>query len=72
MNSQVTWDLSHIQQVNNYLIIKGEQLFKSSLDKERVYRACYALPSDPEQMDDWLDKHLNEKEAEQLFEFIFA
>ena len=72
MHSQVNWNPGHIQQINNFLIIKGEQLFTSSIGSERVYRACYALPSDPKLMDDWVDKHLDEKEASKLFEFIFS
>lgn len=70
MNNEITWKEPDIQRVNNFLLIKGSQLFKSGHDSDRIYRACYALPSDPKEMDDWVDKHLNETETEALYEFI--
>jgi len=71
MNKVVTWKQSDIQKVNNFLVIKGSHVLKSGHNPDRVYRACYALPSSPNEMDDWVNKHLDETEAEALFEFIF-
>lgn len=70
MNKKMSWQPTDIQLVNNFLIIKGSELFKSSHDPNRVYRACYALPSDPHLMDDWVSTHLSENEAAELFEFL--
>ena len=71
MNENTSWKSTDIHKVNNYLIIKGNQLLKASNDPGRVYRACYALPSDPDKMNDWVYRHLNETEAQQLFDFCF-
>lgn len=72
MNEYTSWKFSDIQMVNNYLIIKGNQLIKSSSNPDRVYRACYALPSDPDKMNDWVNIHLNEKEAQELYNHLFS
>ena len=66
------WTANHIQDVNNFLVIKGDQLFKSVNSSDRIYRACYALPSDPAEMDDWASKHLQEGEAIELYSHIFS
>ena len=71
MNEHTPWKSTDIQMVNNFLIIRGNQLIKSSHDPNRVYRACYALPSDPDKMDDWVSRHLDENEAQELYHFCF-
>lgn len=72
MHQEITWKPADIQRVNNYLIIKGNRFLKSSHDPDSVYRACYALPSDPAKMDDWVSKHLDEKEAQVLLDYLFS
>ena len=69
MNALTSWKPTDIQMVNNYLIIKGNRLFKAGDDPDRVYRACYALPSDPDKMNDWVNIHLNEIEEQELYDF---
>jgi len=71
MNQHASWKSTDIQKVNNYLIIKGNQLLHASNEPDRIYRACYALPSDPDKMNDWVNIHLNENEAEALYDFCF-
>jgi hypothetical protein len=71
MNEYTSWKSNDIQKVNNFLIIKGNKLLRASNDPERVYRACYALPSDPDKMNDWVYRHLNENEAQELYDFCF-
>jgi len=71
MNEEFTWRSADIQRVNNYLIIKGDELFNSSRDSDDIYRACYALPSDPKMMDDWIYKHLDDNQAKVLYDFLF-
>jgi len=68
MNQPISWKSTDIQKVNNYLIIKGNQLLKTGDNAERVYRACYALPSDPDKMNDWINIHLNENEEQELYD----
>jgi hypothetical protein len=72
MSLKITWKLADIQRVNNYLIIKGREFLKSGDDPNSVYRACYALPSDPNEMDDWVSIHLDEDEAQVLYDFLFS
>lgn len=72
MNEVITWKSADIQRVNNYLIIKGNQLFKSTSDPKAIDRACYGLPSDPDMMDDWVRKYLDENEAKALYEYLFT
>jgi hypothetical protein len=69
---QITWKAADIQRVNNYLIIKGSQILKSNHHPDSVYRACYALPSKPDRMDEWVCTHLDENEAQILYDFIFS
>ncbi len=69
MNANISWKLTDIQMVNNFLIIKGNRLLKAGDDPERVYRACYALPSDPDKMNEWINVHLNESEEQELYDF---
>lgn len=68
MNAYTSWKPTDIQMVNNFLIIKGNRLLKGGDDPEKVYRACYALPSDPEKMNDWVNIHLNETEEQELYD----
>ena len=70
MNKEIIWKSADIQRVNNYLIIKGNQFLKSGANQNSVYRACYALPSDPGEMNDWVSKHLDENEARELYDFL--
>ncbi|MGD2118085.1 MAG: hypothetical protein PVG66_06990 [Chromatiales bacterium] len=70
MSSNINWTQASIQQVNNYLIIMGDQLLKSGRGMDSVYRACYALPSNPNEMDAWCDEWLNQESQKSLFEFI--
>jgi len=68
---EITWKPADIQRVNNYLIIKGNQTLRSSHDADGIYRACYALPSDPNKMNEWVNNHLDENEAKVLYNFLF-
>ena len=72
MNRTVSWKTEDIHKVNNFLIIKGNDFFDANNDPDYVYRACYSLPSSPEKMEDWISTHLDEKQAEELYEYIFS
>ena len=68
----MNWKLADIQRVNNLLIIKGNDLLNSSVDPNRITRACYELPSNPENLDTWVKKHFNEDEAQKLYNLIYS
>lgn len=70
MSNDINWTQATVQQVNNYLIIMGDKLLKSGRGIESVYTACYALPSEPSEMNAWCNAWLNEEGRKKLFEFI--
>ena len=70
MRNNINWTQATVQLVNNYLIIMGDQLLKSGRGIESVYTACYALPSEPSEMNTWCNEWLNEEGRKKLFEFI--
>ena len=70
MNNRFSWKNEDIQNTNNFLIIRGYKFCTSTVDPEYVNRACYALPSSPDKMDDWVYRHLTHTQAQELYNFI--
>lgn len=70
MNKNKNWKTADIAQVYNFLLISGDQVLKSGRGIESVHQACYALPSDPAEMDEWCNQWLDEKGIEKLYLYI--
>ena len=70
MINNINWTQASVQLANNYLIIMGDQLLKSGRGIESVYTACYALPSEPSEMNVWCNEWLNEEGRKKLFALI--
>jgi hypothetical protein len=71
MINDINWTQDSIQKVNNLLIIMGNEILNSGRSQEDIYKACYALPSDPSKMTDWCDEWIHEEGCNKLVELIF-
>lgn len=67
---EIKWDLFDIRLINDFLIIKSDRIFKSPLDRNRLYRACYALPSCPSKLNEWAKTWLDDDEELNLYELM--
>ena len=70
MSNDFTWTQERIQKVNNLLLIMGDQILKSGQSQERVYKACYALPSDPDKMNAWCNEWINDESCHKFIDLI--
>lgn len=64
------WKKSDIQTVNNILLIKGEEILRFCRDQECIHKACYSLPSNPEEMDEWCNTWLEEDGFKKLKSYL--
>ncbi len=70
MNESFKWSAEDTQNIYNFLIVRGFKFCTTKVDPEYLDRACYALPSSPEKMEDWVIRHLDKAAAQELYKFI--
>ena len=64
------WKKSDIQNVNNILLIKGEEILSYCREEKCIHKACYSLPSKPEDMDEWCNTWLEKDGIKKLQSYL--
>lgn len=68
--TSVDWQSIDIHFINNLLVIKGQEIFKSPSEMDSINRAIYALPSKTNAMKDWAGRHLDQNAAIKLYTLL--